>query len=43
MPAGVTLVTPDDIRRLTPAEVDAMKDAQLKKALEVVDTEPAPN
>ena len=43
MPAGVTLVTPDDIRKLTPAEVNATKDAQLKKALEVVATEPAPN
>jgi carboxyl-terminal processing protease len=43
MSDGVTLVTPDDIRKLTPAEVKSTKDAQLAKALEVVATEPAPN
>jgi carboxyl-terminal processing protease len=42
MPDGVTPLSPDDVRKLTPTEVGSMKDAQLKKALEVVATEPAP-
>ncbi len=35
-PADVTPLTPDAVRRLTPAEIKALKDPQLKKALEVV-------
>jgi carboxyl-terminal processing protease len=43
MPDGVTPLTPDDVGRLARAGVDSMKDAQLKKALEIVATEPVPN
>ena len=40
LPDGVAPLTPDDVRELTPAEVDGRsKDAQLSKALEVVATE----
>jgi carboxyl-terminal processing protease len=42
MPDGVTPLTPDDVRKLTAAEVKSMKDAQLAKALEIVATETAP-
>ena len=40
-PADVNPLTPDAVRRMTPAEVKAMNDPQLKKALEVVAGEPA--
>jgi carboxyl-terminal processing protease len=43
MPDGVTPLTPDDVRRLAPAGVGSMKDAQLKKALEIVASEATPN
>ena len=43
MPDGITAFSPDDVRALTPAGVASMKDAQLKRALEVVAAEPAPN
>ncbi len=43
MPDGVTPLTPDDVAKLAPAGVASMKDAQLKKALEIVASEPAPN
>jgi carboxyl-terminal processing protease len=43
MPDGVTPLTPDDVAKLAPAGVSSMQDAQLKRALEVVATEPAPN
>lgn len=36
---GVLPVVPDDVRGMTPAEVSAIKDAQLTRALEVVATE----
>ena len=39
LPDGVVPLTPDDVRDLTPAEVDGTQDAQLAKALEVVATE----
>ena len=43
MPEGVTPLTPDDVAKLAPAGVASMKDAQLKKALEIVAGQPAPN
>ena len=42
MPDGITPLTPDDVRKLTAAEVKSMKDAQLAKALEIVATATAP-
>ena len=36
-PDGADLVTPDEIRTMTAAEVAATTDAQLAKALELVD------
>ena len=39
LPDGVVPLTPDDVRDLTPAEVDGTQDAQLAKALEAVTTE----
>ncbi len=38
-PDGVVPLTPDDVRGLTPAEVDTIEDTQLSRALEVVATE----
>ena len=42
MPDGITPLTPDDVRKLTAAEVKSMKDAQLAKALEIVASATAP-
>jgi carboxyl-terminal processing protease len=39
MPTGVTPLSPDDVKGLTPAAVSSMTDAQLAKALELVATE----
>ena len=39
LPEGVAPLTPDDVRDLSAAEVDAMPDAQLAKALELVAAE----
>jgi carboxyl-terminal processing protease len=39
LPEGVVPLTPDDVRRLTPTEVEAMEDAQLARGLEIVVTE----
>ncbi len=36
---GATALTPDDVRGLTPAAVETIKDAQLAKALEIVANE----
>ncbi len=38
-PDGVVPLTPDDLRALTPAQVDTIEDTQLGRALEVVATE----
>lgn len=39
---GILPVVPDDVRAMTPADVQAIKDAQLSKALEVVAAKPVP-
>ncbi len=43
LPDGDVPLSPDDVQRLTPAEVGSMQDLQLSKALEIVAAEPAPN
>jgi carboxyl-terminal processing protease len=42
MPDGVDALTPDDVRRLSAAEVAKVKDTQLAKALEIVAGEAVP-
>jgi carboxyl-terminal processing protease len=39
LPEGVVPLGPDDVRELTPSQIDAIEDTQLSRALEIVATE----